>query len=122
MAAEGAQVVLADISGRQDELASSIGDAVVAVHCDVTETDDLAAAVALAEERFGGLHVVVNNAGAGQERMPLAQIDEAMFDQVLSLKLRSVFLGMRHGIPALLRSGGGAIVNVASAAGLVGWQ
>ena len=122
MAAEGARVVLADISGRQDELAASIGAAAVPVHCDVTASADLAAAVALAEERFGGLHVLMNNAGAGQRRVPLVEIDEAEFDQTLALNLRSTFLGMRHGIPAMLRSGGGSIINTASAAGLVGWK
>ena len=121
-AEEGARLVVADISGRQDELAADLGDDAVAVHADVTVADDVAAMITLAEERFGGLDVLVNNAGAGQERMPLAEIDEAMFDRVLALNLRSAFLGMRYGIPVMLRSGGGSVINTASAAGLVGWQ
>jgi NAD(P)-dependent dehydrogenase (short-subunit alcohol dehydrogenase family) len=121
-AAEGAQVVLADISGGQDEVAASIGVAAVPVHADVTVSADVARLVATAEERFGGLHVLANNAGAGQPRMPLAEVDEDLFDRVVALNLRSVFLGMRHGIPAMLRSGGGSIVNTASVAGLVGWK
>jgi len=121
-AEEGARLVVADISGRQDELAADLGDDAVAVHADVTVADDVAAMITLAEERFGGLDVLVNNAGAGQERMPLAEIDEAMFDRVLALNLRSAFLGMRYGIPVMLRGGGGSVINTASAAGLVGWQ
>lgn len=121
-AEEGARVVLADISGRQDELAADLGDPAVAVHADVTVADDVARMIALAEERFGGLHVLMNNAGAGHEQMPAAEIDEELFDEVLALNLRSVFLGMHHGIPAMQRSGGGSVINTASAAGLVGWK
>jgi NAD(P)-dependent dehydrogenase (short-subunit alcohol dehydrogenase family) len=121
-AIEGAKVVLADISGQQEDVAASIGDAAVAVHADVTSSADVAAAIDLAVTRWGGLHVLMNNAGAGQPRQPLADIDEATFDQVVALNLRSVFLGMRHGIPAMLASGGGSIINTASAAGLVGWK
>ena len=121
-AEEGARVVLADISGRQDEVATSIGDVAVAVHADVTAPDDVARMILTAEERFGGLHVLMNNAGGGQAHMPLADIDEPTFDQILALNLRSAFLGMRHGIPAMLRSGGGSVINTASAAGLVGWK
>jgi NAD(P)-dependent dehydrogenase (short-subunit alcohol dehydrogenase family) len=121
-AAEGARLVLADISGEQDGLAAELGGDAVGVHADVTSSDDVAAAVALAEERFGGLHVLMNNAGGGQERVPAADIDEATFDQVVALNLRSAFLGLRHGIPLMLRSGGGSIINTASVAGLVGWK
>jgi NAD(P)-dependent dehydrogenase (short-subunit alcohol dehydrogenase family) len=123
-AEEGARLVVADISGREDELAADLGEGTVAVavHADVTVANDVAAMITLAEDRFGGLDVLVNNAGAGQERRPLAEIDEAMFDRVLALDLRSVFLGMRYGIPVMLRRGGGSVINTASAAGLVGWR
>jgi NAD(P)-dependent dehydrogenase (short-subunit alcohol dehydrogenase family) len=121
-AEEGARVVLADISGEQHELAASLGDVAVAAHADVTSDDDVARLIFQAQDRFGGLHILVNNAGAGQPRRPMAEIDETMFDQVIALNLRSVYLGMRYGIPVMLESGGGSIINTASAAGLVGWQ
>jgi NAD(P)-dependent dehydrogenase (short-subunit alcohol dehydrogenase family) len=121
-AAEGAALVVADISGRQDDLAASIGDTAVPVHADVTSSDDVARMIRTAEDRFGALHVLMNNAGAGHPPMPLAEIDDTMFEQVLALNLRSVFLGMREGIPLMLRSGGGSIINTASVAGLVGWK
>jgi NAD(P)-dependent dehydrogenase (short-subunit alcohol dehydrogenase family) len=120
--AEGARVVLADISGAQCALAGELGDAAVAVHADVTVASDVQHAVLTAEEVFGALHVVFNNAGAGGPHRPLAEIDEDTFDQVVALNLRGPFLGMRYGIPALLRHGGGSVINTASAAGLVGWK
>lgn len=121
-AAEGARVVLADISGRQEEIAKGIGSAALPIHVDVTVGDDVARMIATAEEHFGALHVLFNNVGAGGPNVPLAEIDEELFDRVVALNLRSTFLGMRHGIPAMLRAGGGSIVNTASAAGLVGWR
>jgi NAD(P)-dependent dehydrogenase (short-subunit alcohol dehydrogenase family) len=121
-AEEGAKVVLADISGEQHEVAGSIGDAAVGLHADVTVSTEVAAMVAAAEDAFGGLDILMNNAGAGGPRMPLAELDEEIFDAVLSLNLRSTFLGMRHAIPVMLRGAGGSIINTASAAGLVGWK
>jgi NAD(P)-dependent dehydrogenase (short-subunit alcohol dehydrogenase family) len=119
-AREGAQVVLADISGRQEQVAKSIGDAAIAVQADVTVSDDVQHMIATAVDRFGRLDVLFNNAGAGGPRMPLADMDEATFDGVVALNLRSTFLGMRYGIPAMISGGGGSIINTASVAGLVG--
>jgi NAD(P)-dependent dehydrogenase (short-subunit alcohol dehydrogenase family) len=121
-AAEGAHVVCVDVSGAEDEVVAAIGDAAVAVHADVTVSDDVVRMIATAEERFGRLDVVFNTVGAGGPVMPMADIDEDTFDRVVALNLRSTFLGMRYGIPALLRSGGGSVINTASAAGLVGWK
>jgi NAD(P)-dependent dehydrogenase (short-subunit alcohol dehydrogenase family) len=103
-------------------VAAAIGDSALAVHADVTLSVDVAALVATAEKRFGRLDVMFNNVGAGGPRMPLADYDEASFDAVIDLNLRSTFLGMKHAIPAMLRHGGGSIINTASAAGLVGWK
>jgi NAD(P)-dependent dehydrogenase (short-subunit alcohol dehydrogenase family) len=121
-AAEGARVVCADISGQQSEVAAAIGDDAVAVHVDVTESDDVARMIATADDRFGRLDVLFNNVGAGGTPMPVADVDEEMFDRILALNLRSTFLGLRHGIPLMLRGGGGSVINTASAAGLVGWK
>lgn len=121
-AAEGAKVVLADISGSQDEVAALIGGAAAPVHADVRQAGDVAQMVATAVERFGGLHVLFNNAGRGGPSMPLAELDEETFDALVALNLRSVYLGMRYGIPAILASGGGSVINTASASGLVGWK
>jgi NAD(P)-dependent dehydrogenase (short-subunit alcohol dehydrogenase family) len=119
---EGAKVVCADVSGREGDVASGIGDAAVPVHVDVAVSDDVARMVDTAVETFGRLDVLFNNAGFGGPHLPLPEIDEATFDHVVAVNLKGVFLGMKHGIPAMLRDGGGSIVNTASAAGLVGWK
>ncbi|TCM20713.1 NAD(P)-dependent dehydrogenase (short-subunit alcohol dehydrogenase family) [Novosphingobium sp. PhB165] len=122
-AAEGARVVCADISGAQVDVAAAIGKAAYPVHADVTQSRDVAAMVAAAQERYGRLDILVNNAGiTGAIDAPLHEQDEDAFDLVVNVNLRSVFLGMKHAIPAMLRTGGGAIVNTASASGLVGWK
>lgn len=121
-AAHGARVVCADRSGRQDDVAAEIGAAAVAVHCDVARADDVRAMVGTAEERFGRLDVLCNNAGFGGPRRPIAEQDESTFDDVVAVNLKGVFLGMKYGIAAMLRAGGGSVVNTASAAGLVGWR
>ncbi len=121
-AAEGAQVVCADISGQEAEAAATIGDAAVAVHVDVASSADVAGMVETAVQRFGKLDVLFNNAGFGGPHLPLPEIDEASFDTLIAVNLKGVFLGMKYAIPAMLRTGGGSIVNTASAAGLVGWK
>jgi len=121
-AQEGARIVCADRSGGEDELARAIGDAAVAAHVDVARAEEVARMVATAVDRFGRLDVLVNNAGFGGKDRPLADIEEADYDDVLAVNLRAVFLGMKHAIPVMLEGGGGSIINTASAAGLVGWK
>jgi NAD(P)-dependent dehydrogenase (short-subunit alcohol dehydrogenase family) len=121
-AAEGANVVCADISGREDDVAASIGAAAVPVHDDVTSGDDVKRMVDTAAQQFGTLDVLMNNAGAGGPHLRLADVEEEMFDNLIALNLRGTFLGMKYAVPALLRSGGGSIVNTASASALVGWK
>jgi NAD(P)-dependent dehydrogenase (short-subunit alcohol dehydrogenase family) len=119
-AREGARVVCADISGREKEVVAEIGDGAVAVHVDVSRNDDVVHMIETAEREFGGLDVLFNNAGFGGPRRPLADFDEEIFDNVVAVNLKGVFLGMRHGIAAMLRTGGGSVINTASVAGLVG--
>ncbi len=121
-AEEGARVVCADVSGREDDVAAAIGDAAAPVHVDVAVSADVARMVDTAVERFGRLDVLVNNAGFGGPHKPLAEIDEATFDDVIAVNLKGVFLGMKHAIPVMVGGSGGSIVNIASAAGLVGWK
>jgi NAD(P)-dependent dehydrogenase (short-subunit alcohol dehydrogenase family) len=121
-AEEGARVVCADNSGREVGVAEQIGGSAVPLSVDVTVSDDVRRMVATAEDRYGRLDVLMNNVGAGGPKMPLADIDEDTYDVILNLNLRSTFLGMKHAIPVMLRTGGGSIINTASAAGLVGWK
>lgn len=123
LGAEGAKVVLA--ARRRDkaeqvlrEIEAAGGEGLF-VQTDVNSTADIKALVAVAVERFGGLDGAFNNAGiTGPTLTPLADIDEAAWDEALNTNLRSVFVCMKHQIPALLARGGGAIVNMASMYGL----
>ncbi len=121
-AAEGARVVCADISGKQDAVAASIGAAAVAVRADVASETDIQNMIAVAESRFGRLDILVNNAGFGGEMKPLHEQTAENWDRVHAVNIRGVFLGMKYGVISMLKSGGGAIVNITSASGIVGWK
>jgi NAD(P)-dependent dehydrogenase (short-subunit alcohol dehydrogenase family) len=114
---EGAKVVAADFSGAEKDTAAEIGDAVLPVHCDVTVESDVAALFEAALAEFGKVDAVLNVAGIG-ESTPLTDFTAEAYDKVMDVDLRGVLLGMKHGIPAMLRSGGGAIVNWSSIGGL----
>ena len=119
----GAKVICADISGQQDDVARSIGGAALAVHTDVTSSLDVQHMIATAEDRFGRLDILCNNAGdGGPTDLPLHEQDEELFDKLIAVNLKGVDHGMRYGIISMLKTGGGAIVNIASASGLVGWK
>jgi NAD(P)-dependent dehydrogenase (short-subunit alcohol dehydrogenase family) len=121
-AEEGAKVVCADISGKEEDVAAEIGSAALPLHVDVSLTADVVRLVQTAEQRFGRLDVLCNNAGFGGPMAPIVEQDEANFDRVVAVNLKGVFLGMKYGIAAMLRTGGGSVINTASAAGLVGWK
>lgn len=117
---EGACVVLADVLDDDGEaVASELGEAALYVHLDVTSEEDWASAVAAATERFGGLDVVVNNAGILLIR-PLEQTSVDDFMRVVSVNQLGVFLGTRAAASALRARGGGSIVNISSVDGLIG--
>jgi NAD(P)-dependent dehydrogenase (short-subunit alcohol dehydrogenase family) len=124
-AAEGASLLLADrdaAAGRAvaEEVAAAGGRAHF-VTADVSVSADVARAVAEAERAFGALHVIFNNAGIfpAQDGSPV-DTPEAVWDQVMAVNLKGVFLGCKHAIPALLRAGGGSIVNTASFVAVMG--
>ena len=121
-AAEGAKVVLADISGRQDAVAAAIGANAAAVHCDVSNEEQVQAMIRTAEEKFGKLDILCNNAGFGGPMAPLHTQSLETWDKVHATNIRGAFLGMKYGITSMLRTGGGSIVNTTSASGVVGWK
>jgi NAD(P)-dependent dehydrogenase (short-subunit alcohol dehydrogenase family) len=121
-AAEGAKVVCADISGQQNDVAAAIGDAALAVHADVADEASVRAMIGAAEQKFGRLDVLVNNAGFGGKMAPLHEQTAQTWDRIHAVNVRGVFLCMKYGIVSMLKSGGGSIVNIASAAGVVGWK
>jgi NAD(P)-dependent dehydrogenase (short-subunit alcohol dehydrogenase family) len=124
-AAEGAAVLIADRDVAAGEATaqavSAAGGRARFVKTDVSRSEDVARAVAEAERAFGALHVVFNNAGIfpAEDGSPV-DTPEAVWDTVMQVNLKSVFLGCKHGIPALLRAGGGSIVNTASFVAVMG--
>jgi NAD(P)-dependent dehydrogenase (short-subunit alcohol dehydrogenase family) len=124
-AAEGAAVVVADVDadGGADTVAAvaSAGGRAKFIVTDVSHAPDVEAAVALAEREFGALHVIFNNAGIfpAEDGSPV-DTGEEVWDLVMNVNLKGVFLGCKYGIPALLRAGGGSIVNTASFVAVMG--
>jgi NAD(P)-dependent dehydrogenase (short-subunit alcohol dehydrogenase family) len=124
-AREGAAVVVADVdeAGGAETVAAveAAGGRAWFVATDVSRAHDIEAAVALAEERTGALHVLYNNAGIfpANDGSPV-DTSEEIFDLVMNVNLKGVFLGCKYGIPALLRAGGGSIVNTASFVAVMG--
>lgn len=120
--AQGAKLVLADISGKQDDVAAALGSNAVGVRCDVSDEADVQAMIATAEDRFGRLDVLCNNAGFGGPMAPLHTQSVETWDKVHATNIRGAFLGIKHGVISMLKTGGGAIVNTTSASGVVGWK
>jgi NAD(P)-dependent dehydrogenase (short-subunit alcohol dehydrogenase family) len=124
LASEGAALLLADVAeaalAESAEAARQAGARVVAAAADVTRPEDFEALVARAERELGGLDLLVNNAGIEGVVAPIESYPLDVFDRVLAVNVRGVFLGMRAAAPALRRRGGGAIVNLASVAGVTG--
>ena len=119
-AAEGAWVAVADINEAAGQAsAAALGPSGFFVHLDVTSEESWKDALAAVEARFGGLNVLVNAAGIS----PGDTIEDASlehFHHVHAICLDGVFLGCKHGIPLIDRSGGGSIVNISSVAGMLG--
>ena len=116
----GAQVMLADVDEQGAERAAAeLGDRARSVRCDVTSSADVQGAVQAAVDAFGGLDVVVNNAGVEVVK-PLVEQSEEEFSRLMDVNIKGVFLGIKHSVPALAAAGGGAIVNMSSLAGVGG--
>lgn len=116
---EGAMVVAADVQDDKGAaLEKGFGGKVRYAHCDVTQEDDIAAAVGLAKAEFGGLDILFNNAGHGGTPLGVADMSAAGWDQTFALLVRGPALGMKHATPLMAERGGGSIINTASIAGL----
>jgi NAD(P)-dependent dehydrogenase (short-subunit alcohol dehydrogenase family) len=114
---EGAKVLAADISGAENDTAIAAGDAVVPFRADVTQESDVEAMIERAVSEFGRVDVLCNVAGIGSGQL-VADVTMEEYDRTLDVDLRGVLLGMKHGIPAMLESGGGSIINWSSIGGL----
>lgn len=119
LAEAGADIVVADIrDGREtaEEIASQYGVAAMAVQLDVSSEADVAAAMAKVDERFGRADILVNNAAlfAAVPRAPLVEMDVDLWDKVMSVNVRGVFLTCKHIIPLMRRNEWGRIINIGS--------
>jgi NAD(P)-dependent dehydrogenase (short-subunit alcohol dehydrogenase family) len=125
MAAEGAKVVIAELNKAAGEQVAQViaqaGGECIAVATDVTEEASMKAAIATAVQHYGGLHVLHNNAG-GSTNVDNTVVDAPIeeFWRVIRLDLFGTFLGCRFGIPAIIQSGGGSVINMSSNVALMG--
>ncbi len=124
-AREGASVVVADVAdaaGRETvgEIEAAGGRACF-VHADVSRAADVREMVQAAEESYGRLNVLFNNAGIfPDEDGSVVDLEESVYERVLDVNLRGVYLCCKYGVPELIRAGGGSIINVASFVALLG--
>jgi NAD(P)-dependent dehydrogenase (short-subunit alcohol dehydrogenase family) len=124
-ARQGAQVV---VSGRREkegrgvvaEIEASGGEAIF-IKTDVSKESDVKAMIERTLAKFGRLDCAFNNAGIEQALTPLPDQTEETYDQIMDINVKGVWLSLKHEIPAMLKTGGGAVVNNASIAGLVGF-
>ena len=122
-AAEGARVVFGDLLDDEGQVVerriTESGGEAVYVHLDVTSDADWEEAVHTAEGRFGKLDVLVNNAGIANADL-IEDTSEELWDRIMQVNAKGVFLGTRKALPAMRRAGGGSIINISSIAGILG--
>jgi 3-oxoacyl-[acyl-carrier protein] reductase len=117
-AEEGAHVVIADL---QQEKAQAVADSLpdaLAVGTDVSDGESVKALAQATIDRFGAIDILVNNAGIGHRPAPMESLDDATFDRLFAVNIRSVYLTARHIVPGMKARGSGAILNVASTGGV----
>ena len=117
--AEGARVVIADLeSGKGDALARELGSKTHFARCDVSLRPDIDALVRACIDRFGPPDIVVNNAGTTHTNMPLLDVDEATFDRVFAVNVKSIYHMVLAVVPLMRKRKSGVILNVGSTAGI----
>ncbi|WP_338777713.1 glucose 1-dehydrogenase [Metabacillus sp. FJAT-52054] len=123
-AKEGARVAVADVmeeGGQQtvSQIRDDGGEAIF-IKTDVTSEDEIKQLMEQAAETYGSLDILFNNAGVSNESMRLAEMSLQEWQRVIDINLTGVFLGMKYGIPKMLESGGGSVINTSSILGLKG--
>ena len=117
---QGAKVIVADLSGdAARRVLAELGPSAAAIEGDVSKGDDVKAMVEAAVGVFGGLDIVVNNAGTTHRNQPMLNVDEETFDRVYAVNVKSIYWMSQHAIPVLRAQGrGGSIINISSTAGI----
>ena len=125
-AREGASVVVADVAvdGAREtaRLIEREGGQALAISCNVTDSQQIEAALVTTVDRFAGLDIAFNNAGIEQPVRPTHEITDQEWDWLVAVNLRGAFVAMKHEIKLMLDAGGGAIVNTSSGAGVKGFR
>lgn len=124
LASKGAKIVIADVdeTGANEtisQITAAKGEAIF-VKTDTSKPSENKSLVEETVKKFGGLHIAINNAGIGGHTLPVGDYPIDGWDKVIGINLSGVFYGMHYQIPAMLKSGGGSIVNMASILGIVG--
>ncbi|MBL8309288.1 MAG: SDR family oxidoreductase [Burkholderiales bacterium] len=117
-AEEGATLMIVDIQG---DVAAAVAAKIPGAHAmraDVSKGADWAALVQATTEAFGRIDIVVNNAGVSHRNQPMLEVDEAEFDRVYGVNVKSIYLSARHCVPVFRQQGGGCFVQIASTAGV----
>lgn len=119
-AKEGAKVAIADLNAEgAKKVANEIGTAAIAVTCDVSKRDDIERLVHETQSKFGVPDIIVNNAGYTHKNQPLLNVDEATFDRVFDVNVKSIYHMIMTAVPLMREKGsGGCIINVGSTAGI----
>ena len=120
-AREGAVISVIDIDssgGRETvEMIEQTGGVADFINADVTKASDIERAIRTTVDTHKKLDILINNAGIVQKSIPLEEMDEELWDKIISINLKSIFLGCRYAIPVMKKAGGGVIINTASIAG-----
>ena len=117
--AEGAKVAIGDINeDGAKAVAASLGEAAIALKCDVSNRADIDRLVKATLERFGRIDIVMNNAGYTHRNMPMLEVDEATFDRVFAINVKSIYHMTMAVVPIMRKQKGGVILNVGSTAGI----
>lgn len=123
-AGEGARIVAADVSPAGKDVAAAVekaGGRAVFLPCDVSKEEDVSRMIREGVKAFGALHVLYNNAGIFPEKdHSVVDTEESVWDRVLAVNVKGVAWVCKHGIPELVKAGGGSVVNIASFVALVG--
>ncbi len=118
-AREGARVAVIDINEKAARAAAaSISNNAIAVRCDVTQRNDVDAAVKATVDAFGTIDILINNAGMSHMRRPMLEVEEAEFDRLFDVNVKSIFLFAHAVIPHMRKARSGVIINIGSTAGI----
>src|SRR6201993_1220542 len=118
-AREGARGAVIDIDGEAARgAAASVSNTAIAVRCDVSRRADVDAAVNATVDAFGAIDILVNNAGMSHVRRPMLEVEEAEFDRLMAVNVKSIFLFAHAVVPRMRKQKSGVIINIGSTAGI----